>query len=596
MRCFLALTALCASLLGSGPLFAAPEAPAPAPPSVRSETGYLWTSSSLDMPPAKERIFLSPQQELLLLEEGPDFYSFVAPDRDGSSFCRMAKIPRHTMMLRFSDDGRKAVLRGAVELECLPFKLPAGLELPVVSSDAKSWLALCSVKSFEFRLRLPRQAPGLTLSKESKFDLFAKGQQAKGLAFYEGAWMPADQAEALKASAAASKGESARLQELLRKSAIAGHIVMKDGSILDGKFKGSGGDKLLFEVPGEPELRSIGIDEIARLSVEQALSVGALKSARVRFEAARLALLKKEYGEASKGFEELAASLGSVAKGTAWKGDSLAKLSDDLASAQTALALALDSAGLALYKYRTFPKKELEEQLSLGNILVRSTLWIKPSQLCLRCDGSASIDCPLCKGRKTVSNPCIHCAGSGRLECQVCHGSGRKPCLSCGGKGGFSRACGSCGGTGLVWKASGVIGFEPGSVNAPRIVVAPSGSFVISYRPPIYGPWGGDPYRYIQVACQRCGGTGTEKTLCSNCGGLGYFDCPPTLPCPYCSGKGSVSSPCPVCGGKGKIACPDCKGRGFMGEPQAGREGELKREDAPAGGGVIQSQPRISPL
>jgi len=583
VRSLYALCALLPCLLASGD---------PAPPPAHSALGYLRVSAEAEVPPASDKIFLRPQQELFLIEDRVDSYVFVAPSKDGSSLCKMPKMSRYTMMLSFPDDPAKGVLRGPLELETLPLKLPLGLELPVVSSDASSWLALCSLKPFEFRLRIPRGQGGVDFSKDSLFDIFSADQKVKGLSLYEGSWIPSEKAAALKAAAEHEARARIRLHELLRSSAAAGRIVMKDGSILEGKFKGSSGDKILFEPSsGDQGLRELGVEEIAEMSIPQALAIGALKAARDAFESARQAFLAKDYGSAAKGFESAAAKLKSVAQGTEAKADSRAKLSSDLDSARQSLSQALDSAGLALYKYQAFPKKELESHLAKGDVLLRDSIWVKPSQICLRCKGDGSVECPLCKGLGSISKDCPHCV-EGQLECQVCHGSGMRRCPTCDGHGGFSKTCANCGGSGLVWKASGILGFEPGYVNAPRVAVTSSG-FIVSYRPPIIGDWGGDPYRYIQVSCQRCGGTGVEKTSCGTCGGLGAISCPKTLACPYCGGKGTLKSACPLCGGKTKTACPDCKGKGYLGDSQSGEPDGGAPE---SGGGIIQSQPRVSPL
>ena len=582
MKAFAALSVIFA--LGLAAL-AGPKAPEPV-----SGVGYLRFDADTEIQPKAERIFLKPASKLLLQSETPDCYFLILPESSGSSLCRMPKVPKFVLQLRFDENASSIYLRAGLELDCVPFKFMKGQELPLASIDASSWLVICSANpgaeaSRRYNVAIPSSTKTVSFSKLSAYDIFLRDQAAKGLSLYKGEWITKERAAALaKAEKEAENLKDDRF-ERLRKVAMTGYIVMADKSLLPGIFRGADGDRVLFETR-DGDSRWISPSETLDVPVLEVMGMGALfETDRLLVQASKK-LHDGEFAAASKGIDEASDAFAKIPEGAKPGAAALASARNSLQSFKDDLKRRLAEAGMALYSGGVFPEGLLKWQLAQGNILFRSSIWLKPGQICQGCGGTGSKACPDCHATGQVKVPCANCSASGRIVCPLCQGSGGRACSICRGTGAVMRKCSHCGGSGYTYSYGPSVFYAP-----PRqtVVVNSAGGSIIG----IPGPYVIGGGAAAQTPCPYCGGTGSESSPCGTCGGRGTVDCPKTVRCPVCEGRGFNNAACQTCSGKGHVQCGDCSGKGYSGEPQTMDSG-AKTPANPAG--PTQSRPQLSPL
>ncbi len=556
----------------------------PSQPDPASSVGYISFESDLEVQPAAARVFLQPSSKLLLQSETDEAYFLILSDSSGSTLCRMPKLPKYTLQLRFDSDSASAsvYLRGAMELDASPFLFKKGQELSLASQDESYWLAVCPLGARRFNVAIPRSSKGVRFSKLSAYELFAQAQAANGLALCKGEWLPKAKADA---ETRADKLKAERF-ERLRQMSMTGYLPMADGSLVPGSYKGAGGDKVLFETSdGE---KWISPEDVRELPLVQLMAMGALFDAKAHSVQAAALLESGAFPGASDEIQAGLSALGSIPSGSNPGNAAALDCRKGLDALKAALEKRLSERGLAIYSGQVFPADLLKWQLDNGNVLFKSSLWLKPAQICVRCKGSGSISCPDCGGGGQVKIPCSNCSASGKIVCALCGGTGGRQCALCGGSGSVQRRCSHCGGSG----SGSSLGFY--SPPRPSVITTPSGDISIGIPSPfIIG--GGS---YIQTPCRYCGGSGYESVPCNACGGKGVIACQKTVRCPVCEGRGFNSSVCKRCSGKGGVECPNCKGMGYSGEPQAPDNGAKNpKGDAKQGTSAPTRSPqRLSPL
>ena len=113
--------------------------------------------------------------------------------------------------------------------------------------------------------------------------------------------------------------------------------------------------------------------------------------------------------------------------------------------------------------------------------------------------------CPVCKGKKKITDTTGGRGNSVAHTCNACSGTGISLCAICGGR--AYLVCAKCESTG-------------------------------------------------QIRCTTCKGTG-ENALCTKCDGSGL------VPCAACKGTGEIrGAPCPTCHGEKEAVCTICNGTG----------------------------------
>jgi hypothetical protein len=535
----------------------------PSPPSRISQLGYLLVKEKASVTPPSSKVFLLPSATLLVEVDKDDGVILIRPDQKASSRCFMPRLRKYVVQLNMSDDGATGYLRAALELDALPFEFKPGEELPLAAVDVSTWIAVANCRGRDFNVSIPVGTPGFEFSKASRYDLFAEAQRAKGLALHRGEWIPKDKAEALGRYERELAAKDAAAFETLKKMARSGYLVLKNRSVLKGKYRGGDGKSVLFELP-DGETRLIAPSDCADMDMASVLSMGSLSDARAALARASAKLKEGNFGHAAKYLDDAFKAFAKAAKDAQGR----EAVSKALADVQAALKKRLDAQDLEIYQWTPFKRADLKAHLDAGHVLLKApSLWVKPSQICVYCDGEGELSCPRCGGLGKLKKSCPSCGGSGALACPICEGGGSKDCLFCKGIGYTTKICTRCLGMGYVG----------GYVYAPMrtsVIVSGNNSIVATYPG---GCWPG----YMQTVCSLCGGSGRERVICGYCDGTGRAHCPKTVKCKTCEGRGWIYETCPDCAGKGRVKCSHCGGRGYDGAPQMTPKADAKAAGAP---------------
>ena len=537
----------------------------PQPPAVKSETGYLTVSADIEIPPEFPKMFVAPQTTLPIMEDSGESYVFLVNVDSFAICCRIPKYQKFMVLTELSKDRNSIYFRGGIEAEVSPFKIFSGEELPIIGEDSKNYFVSVLRRKSNVKVKLPKRTEGIVFSKESAFAKFAGEQKKSGLEYCNGVWMPADKARDLRNSQVAGDLKKQEKRDTLKAMAESGVIVLKDGKIIHGSYKGGDRTSILFESENG-ETQQYGIDDIGDTDHEKAVSLGNLDSA------SQLVLKAKELmdsypGEARRNLEQAQVFLGKAVPSLPDIAEKSKALGVRITSMNEEIDSNLRKKGLVIFNYETFPADVLNYHQEKGHTLIGKKIWITPEQLCRRCSGNGEIACAKCRGLGKVSKKCEKCQ-NGRVSCHLCGGSGYRPCNVCNGTGEFLRTCARCGGSGVI---SGYYSYPSG----PSLYLS-SGTVSVPCS-----PWFCYP-TYTARNCYACGGTGNLSIACSYCGGTGNLICPKTEKCALCNGAGFFKAICPDCDGKGRIPCPDCMGKGFNGEAQR-YPGHDEKTDSTAG-------------
>jgi len=535
----------------------------PSKPLQSSALGYLTVSpESLQLPPMQNKYFIMPQSELPLLEESQDSYMLLLKQDSGSMLCVLPKQKRYTLVMDLLPNG-SIRFRGGVEAKTSPIILKKGEELPLLRQDEEGNYALLSRKKQIFTVFIPRDTAGLSFDKRSAFEKYNEAQKQKNLKYYQGAWIPVEEANAREKEASGIKESQETQWQIFLKAAAEGYLLRKNGQLVTGKLKGQDQRQLLFETNGTETW--LGCEDLAPLPLEQILAQGRLFEGNASLSDALACFLKNELGETARNLEKAQAKFRQIDASTPDAYNSALGKLKELGKLQGDLEGILKEDGTALYQYQVFPREELRYHLASNHILFKGKIWLLPDQPCTQCKCEGQITCPSCKGVGSTTTVCAKCQ-QGIAPCPICNGEGWKDCQTCKGNGGFPRICSKCGGTGLIWKTI----VSHGSM----IIYTPGGGAIVPNGPATSaggaetGGAGASSYKYVEEQCPLCLGTGEEKIPCADCGGRGSIPCPKTQTCPYCKGKGVIKNTCQTCNGQKKLPCPACEGKGYKGAPQ----------------------------
>lgn len=529
-----------------------PVARTPHPPSVESEIGYLTASADIEISPEFPKIFISPQTTLPIIEDSSENYVFLVNVNSLGICCKIPKYQKFMVMMELSKDRNSIYFRGGIEAEVSPFKIYSGEEMPIIGEDANSYFISVSRLKSNVKVKMPKRTEGLVFNKESAFAKFAAVQRKNGLEYYNGAWLSSDKIRELRKSQTETELNKQKKWDTLKSMAESGVIVLKNGKIVHGSYKGGDRTSILFEAENG-ETQQYGIDDIGDMDYEKAVALGNLDSASQLLLKAK-DLMDSSPGEAKRNLEQAQLFLRKVISPSPDIKEKAMAISADVAIMNENIERNLKKQGLVLFNYETFPSDVLNYHNGKGHILIGKKIWISPEQLCRKCSGNGEIACAKCQGFGKITKICEKCQ-SGRISCHLCEGRGYKPCNICNGVGEFLRTCSNCGGSGVVsgyysYPSRSSLYLSSGTVSVPC------------------SPWFSYP-TYTNRTCSVCGGSGNLSSVCSYCGGSGNLICPKTEKCVLCNGAGFLKIMCPDCQGKGKIPCPDCKGKGFNGEAQA---------------------------
>jgi len=539
----------------------APVGATPVPPPVTSEIGYLRVEADVvSLAPAVPRVFIVPRSRLPLLEESARELILLAERRDGAVACRIPKTTKGLVSLIFEPELGTVQFRGAVEAVTVPFALRQGEELAVrrAARAGGEWLAVLVRDNREISLSVPESLAGVVFSHESRFAEYAARQAERGLVWCAGEWLPEAEARSRQAAANAARERRERVMTAMREAAEQGALVLSDGRVLRGRLSGSSADRILFEAEGNEFWLSP--EDIADLPAAEMCARGAVAEGERMLTRAEQ-LRESDVGRSAYLAGEIRNVLkrlpNSAAPATAAAAADLGRRAELL---ETDIQARLAAEGKVLYRFTALPREEVDWHLHQGHLLFRRQFWLRPDQVCARCQGSGRLGCPECNAVGKIRQPCLVCQGTGQLECPVCEGDGHRPCTRCGGDGLLSRLCRRCHGRGSIYEYT----YQFPMWNCdPQVVIGGGGSpyYVIPGR------------RYssgypVSVDCPRCGGDGREQFNCPVCHGHGAVACPKTVACQTCAGTGFTWGTCPKCHGRREVPCPDCLARGFLGEPQ----------------------------
>ncbi|MFA6293382.1 MAG: hypothetical protein WC637_16475 [Victivallales bacterium] len=545
---------------------APPPVKTPQPPAIESKTGYLTASADIELLPEMPKIFIAPQTTLPVMEDSRENYLVLVIIDSFAACCRIPKYQKYMVMTELSRDGKSIYFRGGIEAELIPFKIFSGEEMPITGEDSKNYFVSVLRRKANMTVKMPKQAENVAFSRESAYAKFAAEQRGKGLEYYGGAWVSGDKVSDLRSSQLSAESEKQRKWDTLKAMAEAGIIVLKDGKIIHGAYKGGDKTSVFFESDGG-DTRLYGIEDIGDIEYGKAVALGNLDSAgRLVLKAEKLmdsspGEAKKYLDQAEPFLKKVVSPLPDIREKSTGIGAVIAEMSGNIEGK-------LREKGLVLFNYETFPEDVLNYHREKGHMLIGGKTWINPEQLCRRCSGGGEISCIKCQGAGKINRKCEKCQ-NGRMACRICDGKGYRPCNFCNGVGELLRTCARCGGSGVV---SGYYSYPSG----PSLYLS-SGAIVVGG----FSPWCYS--NFITRACSVCGGSGNMSIACSSCGGTGNLICSKTEKCSFCNGAGFLKTACSDCDGKGRLICPACFGKGYKGEAQKypGQEGV---PDSGAGG------------
>ena len=550
----------------------------PQPTAVESKTGYLTAYTDIEIPPEFPKIFISPQTRLPIMEDSSESYSFLVNVNSLAICCRIPKYQKFMVLTELSKDRSSIYFRGGIEADTFPFKIFSGEEMPIAGEDSNNYFVSVLRRKSKVTVKLPKQTESIVFSKESAFAKFAAEQKNRGLEYHNGIWLHEDKAHELRSSQAATDQKRRKKWDTLKAMSESGVVVLENGKIIHGSYKGGDSTSILFESE-DGNTQQYGIDDIGDIDCGKAVELGNLDSANQLLLKAK-ELIDPYPGEAKKNLEQAQLLLRKIVSPLPDITEKSKELGARISNMNESIEGNLKKKGLVLFNYYAFPADVLNYHQKKGHILIGGKTWINPEQRCRRCSGNGEISCAKCQGLGKMNKKCEKCQ-NGRITCHICEGSGYKPCNVCNGVGEFLRTCTRCGGSGVV---SGYYSYPCG----PNLYLSSGTVMVVGTYYPWYYP------SYNTRSCSACGGDGNISIACSYCGGSGRLICPKTEKCDLCNGVGFFKSSCPDCQGKGRIPCPDCKGKGFNGEAQR-YPGFDEKPDAVSGitSGGAKSQTRL---
>jgi len=518
----------------------------------KSNIGYLLTKKKIRILPQTKRLFIQPHFKLLIMGENIDSYLLLYPAKDYSTACIVPKYTKYTTLIINSKDKNKLSFRGALEVDTAPLYLEKNKELPIKRKMKNGNIVSWEYEGKHFPIFIPNDTENIHFSKESLFAQFANKQAQKGLYLYQDKWLSKKRIKELKKENIKKKKNFKKLLKIAEKRVV----ILKNGQILHGKLKGRDLSHILFVADGEDYW--LGNDDVSILSIDSAINLKNIDLGRSNFRKAQE--LKNENMGLSNGYAKKALKyIANIKQDDSLAGILAKSLSNEVNSLLKEIDNKLKKENKVIYKYKVFPKYEVDYHIKKGDILLKRKYWIKPEQKCQYCSFHGDVKCSTCKGIGNVAERCSQCNATGKLVCTICGGEGWIDCNICGGKGfiykkGRSRSY-SYFGTSYYYPCA----WRPGqifSAGGGRIgMIAPSPIFC---RPTMMGSY------------MSSGGNDSDavKSVCWKCGGRGTLQCPKNIKCTFCYGNGDSLKICKTCKGKKEITCIHCKGRGFSGETQ----------------------------
>lgn len=524
------------------------------PPGLKSEIGYLTVEKNVTLPPVRDRIFIQPQIDLIILADNKDSYHLIYPGKNYSTACIVPKYAKYTAIMIKDNKQNTLSFRGAVEAETMPLTLVDGLELPIMKKVDDGYIAILNFPDFPLPLYVPDDLDGIRFNKESAFEIFSKTMEAKGLKYYDGSWMPADKVKKIIEKNKQMDAEKDFIWQNLKKAAAEGVVVLKNNQILYGKLKGHDNSHILFQSKGKNYW--LGIDDVSHLPSSRIQMRGKLNKAEKLLKRAQqlqsndMAVARKQLKYASQLIDDIATDFD-------YEKNNKNSISKQINLMMANIDESLKKQHKVIYKDTVLPEYELNYHKGKGHILLKRKYWIKPEQQCESCQGSGAINCPVCQGKGTIVKECIICAGSGKIKCSKCQGTGWKECNICGGKGFIYKK-----GKPQSYSFYGTTSYYPYRWRPARIITS-NNSIAVIGPTPVFRPF------YSGSFMSTGGGSDQAvKTVCWKCGGTGTLPCPKYRKCENCSGIGTFTEICIECKGKKNLACPKCQGKGFSGKAQ----------------------------
>ncbi|OGV47885.1 MAG: hypothetical protein A2017_02230 [Lentisphaerae bacterium GWF2_44_16] len=534
-------------------------------PVKESTEGYLNTSAKeIQLTPSVKNFFITQQSELPVYEDTPSYIVVLYEKDDGSLLFKIPKVIRYVSLMLMTDNSKKVLFRGAMEADTIPIKISAGEELPVDRILDDGYIVFLKRNNLLFKVYVSKSETGISFSKKNRFDKYAEEQKKKNLYYYKGEWISKEKLDEIKKEAELQEAKRKDKLKNVKAAAEEGYMVLKNSEILEGRFNGIAKDQILFNAGGFE--RWIKLDETADgMNTAQIVSIGKIFSAGKMLEKANALYVNNELGQAMRFATKCNNLLKEIQDNSNPDLKAKLKAAENLSDK---IMKTLKAENKSLYNYQVFKTDELNYHLNEKHILFRNSIWLKPEQLCIRCNGSGLIDCPVCNGLGYISKHCPNCK-NGFVQCTICEGRGWRSCPQCNGNGYIMKKCGKCNGSGYVSVTSLGGYYRPYRPVVSPGVIATSGGIVVNIPPTCYYPsYYYNDFSYRRVKCDICGGTGQMQVTCPKCNGSGRLPCPKVQICPVCGGKTIINSVCNECHGKKKISCPDCEGKGYHGKAQ----------------------------
>ncbi len=530
------------------------------PPLKKSSIGYLSSiADEVKLVPRHKRFFIQPRMELPILEDAPSYYVFLAEDSGGSYLCKVAKINRNLLAMALMSDVGKMRFRGGINSLSLPIVLKKGEELPVIQESDGYYIVLAELKGHIFSVAVPKSEKGMQFEKISRFERLEKAKHKKGLVYHNAKWVSRKKLELRQKKADSAFRQAENKWNTIKAAAEKGYVILKDGRIMEGRLKGAAAQRLLFKSQGRETW--VTLDAAADLPLDVICARGCLESGKIALKKTEKMFKANEPGEGMKCLEKSLDYFSNISDKTPDEYKKALRCLSEAVSLIDRVFEFLNKNDWVIYKYKAYPRDELEFHIASGHVLFKERIWLKSSQICSKCRGAGSKVCANCNGRGNIVKNCKKCK-NGLVVCHLCNGSGKKICPGCKGAGGSERTCGRCNGIGYIW-----VYRIPPPIVRKGCVIARNGRVVVNIPTRVYyqpGVSGG----YIKSDCPVCNGSGKEELVCKTCGGKGSVNCSKLEECPYCKGKSFTVSVCEWCNGRKRIECKECGGKRYMGAAQ----------------------------
>lgn len=515
-----------------------------------SAIGYLTVGEAgATLEPDVEKIFVIPQSEAAVYGETPAGSSLLIEFPDGAVLCLLPRTRKNlTATAPVADRPGWVYFRSGMELDSAPLELPPGLEMEIISRTGDAFsVSMPLAKGGAVKITIPANMAGLSFSKTGAAAEFADRQLAKGLALFEGEWLPVKEAGRREKVAR----DAAEKRKYAVSAAKKGFLALADNRVLSGEFMGvDAGNRILFDAGNGAEWFSL--DKLAYLPTETVVAKGRLTEIEKAVADGRAALERGEYVIALQTAGQAVKTMAGLENDGV---SGLAPVEKKLNAFRTDIIREMSADNKTIHQDEVLPADDTARHLAAGHVRIKhAKVWVTPERICHQCRSRGWRICPECGGEGFSVTDCPDCE-NGFIPCEICGGSGWRMCPECLGVGtitveregrrGSSFFVGRCGYYGMYSKNTLVT-----TGKTTTVVMQPM------FMPVVTG------FGIIDTGFM---GTVDEVMTCPRCDGVGQIPCPKGAKCAECAGKGVIRRKCPECDAAKRLPCEKCGGKGYFG-------------------------------